>query len=82
MASYAGTKGKTVSPSLKPSTAKALPALSDAEMEAIAGRVRLVKQHMPEAFDFMKELHAEGLIDGMRGLVSVTVFEGDGHGNS
>lgn len=79
MATYAGAKGKTVvAPAKRPG--RALPELSDDEKVQVAERVRLVKEHMPEAFEFMKALHAEGLVDGMRCLSSVTVFEGVDHG--
>lgn len=73
--SYASAKGKTAHfAAEKP---KPPPELSDAEKEAIAGRVRLVKEHMPEALDFIKALHQEGLVDGLRCVASVTVFEGE-----
>lgn len=79
-ATYAGAKGKAVVQPALSRRATPLPKLSAEEMEAVAGRVRLVKQYMPDAFEFMKALHAEGLVDGMRCLSSVTVFEGDGDG--
>lgn len=78
-ATYAGAKGRTITPQ-----AARLPdegrELSDAEKEAIAGRVRLVKEHIPEAMAFIKALHAEGLVDGLRCIASVTVFEEVNHG--
>ena len=73
--SYASAKGKT--PHFSVEKRQSPPALSDAEKEAIAGRVRLVKTHLPEAMDFVKALHAEGLVDGLRCVQSVTVFEGE-----
>lgn len=76
--SYASAKGKA--PHFVAEKRKPLPELSDAEKEAISGRVRLVKAHIPEAMDFVKKLHAEGLVDGLRCIVSVTVFEGEKHG--
>lgn len=76
--SYASAKGKT--PHLAAEKRKPPPELSDAEKEAIAGRARLAKAHIPEALDFVKKLHAEGLVDGLRCIVSVTVFEGNEHG--
>lgn len=78
--SYASVKGKAPIPVTLPKRSTPLPELSDEEMEAVADRVRLVKRVMPEAFEFMKALHEEGLVDGMRCLSSVTVFEGDGDG--
>lgn len=77
---YAGAKGKTTNLVMSPERSAALPDLSDEQKAVIAERVRLVKQHIPEAFEFMKALHAEGMVDGMRCLASVTVFEGVNHG--
>lgn len=79
-ATYAGAKGKSVLAGNLASTVATAAELSDEEKTAIAGRVRLVKQHIPEAFEFMKALHAAGMVDGMRCLASVTVFEGNDHG--
>jgi uncharacterized surface protein with fasciclin (FAS1) repeats len=73
--SYASAKGKT--PHFEAQKRKPPPELSDAEKAAIAERVRLVKTHLPEAMDFIKALHAEGLVDGLRCVQSVTVFEGE-----
>jgi len=78
--SYASVKGKAAIAVTPPKRSTPLPELSDEEMEAVADRVRLVKRHMPEAWELMKALSAEGMIDGMRSLASVTVFEGDGDG--
>lgn len=81
-ATYAGAKGKAPSPPapLPRAGEGGGRALSDAEKEVIAERVRVVKAHIPEAFEFMKALHAEGLVDGMRCLASVTVFDEVDHG--
>lgn len=57
------------------------PPLSEAEKEAIAGRVALVKEHMPEVMDFIKAAHAAGMVDGLRCIESVTVF-GEGGGDA
>lgn len=78
--SYASAKGRAASASLKPQT-RPPPELTDEQKAEVAERVRLVKQHMPEAMDFVKSLHAEGLVDGLRCIQSVTVFEGDDHGS-
>lgn len=79
--SYASSKGRG-SASLKPLNRAPLPELSDAEKEAVAAKARLVKEHMPDCWEFMKSLQAEGMIDGMRCIESVTVFEGKDHGQS
>lgn len=76
--SYASAKGKT--PHLVAEKRKPLPELSDAEKEVIAERARLVKEHLPECWELMKFWQAEGTIDGMRCLASVTVFERNEHG--
>lgn len=73
--SYASAKGKT--PHFAAEKRKPPPELSDEDKAAIAERVRLVKAHLPEAMDFVKALHAEGLVDGLRCVQSVTVFEGE-----
>jgi hypothetical protein len=78
---YAGAKGRPISsPSLPLKGREEKAELSDDEKAVIAERVRLVKKHMPDAWAFMKALSAEGMIDGMRSLASVTVFEGVNHG--
>ncbi len=80
-ATYAGAKSKgNPLPASPLSGGGVVRPLSDDEKAVIAERVRLVKQHIPEAFEFMKALHAEGMVDGMRCLASVTVFEGVNHG--
>lgn len=79
--SYASVKGKAAAGPLKPLNQAPPPELSDAEKEVIAERVRLMKAHIPEALDFVKALHAEGMVDGLRCIQSVTVFEGDDHGS-
>jgi hypothetical protein len=72
--SYASAKGKTA----RFAQEKRIPplGLSEAQKEAIAGRVRQVKEHIPEALDFVRDLHGEGLVDGLRCIVAVTVCEG------
>lgn len=79
-ATYAGAKGRFDFGNNLPSTVAVAPELSDEAKAAIAERVRQVKQHIPEAFESMKALHAEGMVDGMRCLVSVTVFDEVNHG--
>jgi len=73
--SYASAKGKT--PHFAAEKRSPPPELSDEAKAAIAERVRLVKAHLPEAMEFVKKLHAEGLVDGLRCIQSVTVFEGE-----
>lgn len=78
--SYASAKGKVVR--VAPVATKPPPPLSDAEKAVIAERVRLVKAHIPEAMDFVKSLHELGMVDGLRCIQSVTVFEGNDHGSN
>lgn len=73
--SYASAKGRTA-PLFEEQSRKPLPALSDAEKAVIAERVRLAKQHIPEVMDFIKALHAEGMVDGLRCIESVKVLKG------
>lgn len=76
--SYASAKGRQANVrSLAANVRTSPPDLSDDQKAAIAERVRLVKTHLPEAMDFVKKLHAEGLVDGLRCIQSVTVFEGE-----
>lgn len=79
---YAGVKSKTPYPlaPLPRAGEGKVSELSDGEKAVIAERVRQVKEHIPEAFEFMKALYAEGLVDGMRCLASVTVFDEVDHG--
>ncbi len=80
--SYANASGRGGNPRSAPANPRSAPAeLSDEEKAVIAERVRQVKQHIPEAMDFVKSLHAEGLVDGLRCIQSVTVFEGVDHGS-
>lgn len=73
--SYASAKGRTA-PLFEEKNQKPLPALSDEEKAVIAERVRLAKQHIPEVMDFVKALHAEGMVDGLRCIESVKVLKG------
>lgn len=76
--SYASTKGKT--PHFVAEKRKPPPELSDEEKAEIAERVRVVKAEIPEALDFVKKMHELGMVDGLRCIASVTVFERDEHG--
>jgi uncharacterized protein involved in copper resistance len=76
--SYASAKGKTAH--IAAEERRPPPELSDEQKAAIAERARLVKQHIPEMMDFVRALHAEGMVDGLRCIESVTVFEEVDHG--
>ena len=75
--SYASAKGKTVARPPVCQEVRKVAELSEAQKEEIAGRVRLVKEHIPEALGFIKALHAEGMVDGLRCIVAVKVCEGN-----
>lgn len=75
--SYASAKGKAMR---QPPVKYQPPPLSDEEKAVVAERVQLVKAHLPGALDLIRALHAEGMVDGLRCIQSVTVFEGDEHG--
>ena len=68
MTTYASIKGHAARPAAQASTVLARPAadLPPAEIERISANRQLVMKHMPELVDFIKELHAVGLIDGWR----------------
>lgn len=66
---------------IEPVAHQAPPALSDAEKLVIAQRVNLVKEHIPEAMDFIKDMHAFGMVDGLRCITSVTTPDGVTYGN-
>lgn len=77
---YARATGAVVpSPPAPPPQAgegrKALPPLSEAERERVARNIELVKQYLPEAVPFIKEMHELGLIDGWRSVRVVEVFK-------
>lgn len=77
-ATYAGAKGRSVQavavkkPPLRPLTAE--------EQAKVAFKKAFVEENIPEAVPFIKELYAEGLIDGWRSVLSARLIEGDGDG--
>lgn len=72
--SYAAAKGRAVQ---RPATvARREPKpLSEADQQRIAENRAMVLQHMPEAVQFIKDLHAEGLIDGWRNVARCTLLD-------
>jgi hypothetical protein len=74
-ATYAAAKGRAVPlPTARKPTAA--PIANEAERERIAGNYALVKEHLPEIVPFIKELHAVGLIDGLRAIQNVQIIQG------
>lgn len=79
---YAGAKGRPIPLPASPLKGEGRGGheLSDEQKAAIAERVRKVQKHLPEAWEAMKVLSKEGSIDGMRSLLSVTVYDEVNHG--
>lgn len=78
--SYAEAKGRAPSASLKPLNQPPPHELSDAEREQVAENIAFVKAHLPELVPFVKDLHAEGLIDGWRAVRHCRLLKGVEHG--
>ena len=74
--SYAQAKGRAPASAVVWTRASVAPIDSQAEHDRIAANYSLVKQHMPEIVPFIKGLHAVGLIDGLRAIRNVQVFQG------
>ena len=68
MPSYADIKGQPVRQANAPAAGRPVVGLSDAERERVAANRAFVLEHMPELVDFIKALHAEGMIDGWRAV--------------
>ena len=47
---------------------KVLPPVSASERERIVQMIATIKEKSPELLQFIKDLHAEGLIDGWRAV--------------
>ena len=77
--SYASAKGKMAPASLKPLNRKPQPELSDDEKEVIAERIRLIKTHIPEAWEDLKKFNAAGMIDGYRCAVYARLLKREDH---
>lgn len=64
-----GRKERTATPARA-----AVRPLSEAEQAQVAGRVALVKEHLPEVMPLIRELHELGLVEGLRCISEVMVF--------
>jgi hypothetical protein len=71
LTSYAGQKGRVAPASAGASKPKEQRALSPAESERVAVNRDFILENMPDAASFIKELYAEGMIDGWRSVISV-----------
>ena len=68
MPTYADIKGQPTRTAAAQAGGRRVADLSDAERERVAANRAFVHEHMPELVDFIKALHAEGLIDGWRAV--------------
>lgn len=78
MTSYAAQKGRAAPVAKAAAPAPAMP-LTDAEQQRVAETRAAVVEHMPEAVQFIKDLHAEGMIDGWRNVVRCSLLDDAGH---
>lgn len=67
MSSYAAQKGRAAPVARSPQTVEAR-TLTEAEEARVANNRDLVLEHMPEMLQIIRQLHAEGLIDGWRSV--------------
>ena len=72
---YAQVRGKTIPTRSAPTQRRALKTLTAQEEARAAEMAALHKQHLPEYVPMLKELHALGMIDGWRSIVSIEVLE-------
>lgn len=77
MTSYAAQKGRAAPVAQPVTQAKARP-LSPAEETRVAESRAAILEHMPEMLPIIRNLHAEGLIDGWRSVARCALLEG-GH---
>lgn len=74
MNDYARIKGDSVP---VPAAPAELPELTDAQRDRIAAKRDQVRTLMPEFVPFIRELQAEGLIDGWRAIITVAPLQED-----
>jgi len=80
--SYAKAKGRAASlfdekPEVRRPVRPSAP-IDEDEHARIRANVDAVKAHCPEFWPFIKELHAVGMIDGLRAIRSVQVLPKEG----
>lgn len=68
MTSYAAQKGRAA-PALRSTSPAAPKALTPADDARVAENKQFILDHMPELLATIRDLHAEGLIDGWRNIV-------------
>lgn len=65
---YAGQKGRAIPAAVVASKPTVQRELSAAEAERVAVNCDFVLKNIPEAASFIKDLYAEGMIDGWRAV--------------
>lgn len=75
MTSYASAKGRATQTAPAATRHKTTAVLSEAEKARIGDNKAFIVEHMPEMLPMIRELHAEGLIDGWRSVKSCRVIE-------
>lgn len=77
MNDYARIKGSVAPVPIAPANASELPELTEEQRERIAAKRDQVRSLMPEFVPFIRELQAEGLIDGWRSVIMVAPLQED-----
>lgn len=73
--SYASAKGRAIQRPATDQPRRPTRPLSEADQQRVAANRAFVLEHMPEAVQFIKDLHAEGLIDGWRNVTRCTLLD-------
>lgn len=74
MTSYAGQKGRATAQA-RPASPAAPKPITTAEEERTAVNKQLILEHMPELLPMIRDLHAEGLIDGWRNICNCKLIK-------
>ena len=74
MTSYAGQKGRATAQA-RPAAPAAPRAITQADEQRTAANKQFILEHMPELLPMIRNLHAEGLIDGWRAVKNCTLNE-------
>lgn len=74
MTSYAAQKGRAAAQA-RPAAPAAPRPITQAEEQRTAANKQFILEHMPDLLPTIRDLHAEGLIDGWRSLVRCTLLD-------
>lgn len=74
MTSYAGQKGRAAAQA-RPTAPAAPRPITQADEQRTAANKQFILEHMPELLPMIRNLHAEGLIDGWRSVKNCTLNE-------